>query len=107
MRQALGSSCKERLNTLVHDVITNSMDQPVIKMSSETERAMKDLREFMFENVYLNPNAKGEEDKAVHMIEQLFEYYAEQQKSFPGFLRRLWKIRMMRKNRSSVITLPE
>ena len=31
LRQALGSSCKERLNTLVHDVITNSMDQPVIK----------------------------------------------------------------------------
>ena len=59
LRQALGSSCKERLNTLVHDVITNSMDQPVIKMSSETERAMKDLRKFMFENVYLNPNAKG------------------------------------------------
>ena len=49
LRQALGSSCKERLNTLVHDVITNSMDQPVIKMSSETERAMKDLRKFMFE----------------------------------------------------------
>lgn len=107
LRQALGSSCKERLNTLVHDVITNSMDQPVIKMSSETERAMKDLRKFMFENVYLNPNAKGEEDKAVHMIEQLFEYYAEHTEVLPGFLRRLWKIRMMRKNRSSVITLPE
>lgn len=85
-RQALGSSCKERLNTLVHDVITNSMDQPVIKMSSETERAMKDLRKFMFENVYLNPNAKGEEDKAVHMIEQLFEYYAEHTEVLPqGF----------------------
>ena len=40
LRQALGSSCKER-HALVHDVITNSMDQPVIKMSSETERAMK------------------------------------------------------------------
>lgn len=61
----------------------------------------------MFENVYLNPNAKGEEDKAVHMIEQLFEYYAEHTEVLPGFLRRLWKIRMMRKNRSSVITLPE
>ena len=83
LRQALGSSCKERLNTLVHDVITNSMDQPVIKMSSETERAMKDLRKFMFENVYLNPNAKGEEDKAVHMIEQLFEYYAEHTEALP------------------------
>lgn len=41
------------------------------------------------------------------MIEQLFEYYAEHTEVLPGFLRRLWKIRMMRKNRSSVITLPE
>lgn len=37
----------------------------------------------MFENVYLNPNAKGEEDKAVHMIEQLFEYYAEHTEVLP------------------------
>ena len=44
---------------------------------------MKDLRKFMFENVYLNPNAKGEEDKAVHMIEQLFEYYAEHTEVLP------------------------
>ena len=59
----------------------------------------------MFENVYLNPNAKGEEDKAVHMIEQLLNIMPNIQKSFPGFLRRLWKIRMMRKNRSSVINI--
>lgn len=83
LREALGSSCKERLNTLVHDVITNSMDQPVIRMSQETERAMKELRKFMFENVYLNPKAKGEEDKAVHMIEQLFEYYVAHTEVLP------------------------
>ena len=50
LREALGSSCKERLNTLVHDVITNSMDQPVIRMSQETERAMKELRKCIFES---------------------------------------------------------
>ena len=44
---------------------------------------MKDLRKFMFENVYLKPNAKGEEDKAVHMIKQLFEYYAEHTEVLP------------------------
>ncbi|MDE8707707.1 deoxyguanosinetriphosphate triphosphohydrolase, partial [[Ruminococcus] torques] len=31
----------------------------------------------------MNPNAKGEEDKAVHMIEQLFEYYAEHTEVLP------------------------
>ena len=44
-------------------------------MSEEVEAAMTGLRKFMFENVYMNPKAKGEEDKAVHMIEQLYEYY--------------------------------
>ena len=79
IRDILGNSCKERLNTLIHDVITNSMDSPEIHMSP----AMKDLRKFMFENVYLNPKAKGEEDKAVHMIEQLFEYYVRHPEKLP------------------------
>ena len=33
IRGVLGNSCKERLNTMVHDVIINSMDQPEIRMS--------------------------------------------------------------------------
>ena len=74
-RGVLGCSCKERLNTMVHNVITSSMDRPEITMSEPVEEAMIGLRKFMFKNVYLNPKAKGEEDKAVHMIEQLYEYY--------------------------------
>lgn len=74
IREVLGNSCKARLNKMVHDVITNSMDQPEIQMSDRVGKAMSDLRRFMFENVYLNPRAKGEEEKAIHMIEQLFEY---------------------------------
>ena len=53
IRAMLGNSCKERLNRLIHDVITNSMDRPEICMSPAVERAMTDLRKFMFENVYL------------------------------------------------------
>lgn len=74
-RDILGSTSKERLNTMVHDVIINSMDKPVIIMSSEVQEAMIGLRRFMFENVYMNPKAKGEEDKAVRLIEQLYDYY--------------------------------
>ncbi len=83
IRSVLGSSCKERLNRLIHDVITNSMDCPEIRMSPAVEKAMTDLRKFMFENVYLNPKAKGEEDKAVHMIEQLFDYYMKHIDALP------------------------
>lgn len=44
-------------------------------MSFEVEKAMKELREFMFENVYRNPKAKSEEIKAKSMLIELFGYY--------------------------------
>ena len=70
----LGTSAKGRLNTLVHNVIINSVDRPVIQMSEEVHEAMQGLRVFMFENVYRNPVAKEEEGKAIHMITNLYEY---------------------------------
>ena len=41
----------------------NSMDKPVINMTSEVEWAMKGLRQFMFDNVYKNPVAKISSEK--------------------------------------------
>lgn len=75
IRNVLGDTGKKRLDTMVHDVIVNSMEQPQIQMSSEVGGAMADLRKFLFSHVYQNPQAKGEEDKAVHLIMQLYEYY--------------------------------
>ena len=67
-------STKQRLNTLIHNIIMNSREKDDIMMSPEIEEAMIDLRKFMFENVYKNPVAKGEEVKAKAMIEQLFYF---------------------------------
>ena len=76
-RDILGSTTRERLNTLVHDVISQSMGKPDICMSAGVEGAMHALRSFMFNNVYTNPIAKGEEVKARNMLEGLFSYYME------------------------------
>ena len=75
LRNTLGKNVRERLNRLIHDVITNSMDQPSIRMSDEISQAMAELRKYMFANVYQNPQAKGEEGKAVQMVEKLYLYY--------------------------------
>ncbi|MFV0465075.1 MAG: deoxyguanosinetriphosphate triphosphohydrolase [Lachnospiraceae bacterium] len=83
MRRVLGSSTKERLNMLIHNIITNSSDMDQIKMSDEVQQAMFDLRKFMFANVYMNPVAKGEEVKAKALIEQLFYYYMEHLELIP------------------------
>lgn len=75
IREVLGTTVKKRLNTLIHDVITESADSPVIKMSKERMDAMLHLREFLFSSVYRNPTAKSEEVKAKRMIKELFLYY--------------------------------
>lgn len=56
--EILGKSTKERLNTLVHDIVKNSYNKPDILMSQEIEEAMMGLRQYMFESVYTNPVAK-------------------------------------------------
>lgn len=80
----LGTTSKMRLNTMIHDVITNSMDQPEIRMSKRIENATKGLREFLFENVYKNPLAKGEEEKAINMIKNLYQYYVNHIDALPA-----------------------
>lgn len=72
----LGHSPRERLNTLIHDIIIHSEGKSEIGMSEEVQTAMTELRSYMFRSVYTNPVAKGEEKKAEAMIEQLYYYYA-------------------------------
>ncbi len=75
LREVLGFTIRERLNNLIHDIVQHSDDKPDIIMSAEMEEAMQTLRSFMFENVYRNPRAKGEEAKAKRMLQELYRYY--------------------------------
>lgn len=90
LKKTLGFTTKQRLNTLIHNIIMNSREREDIALSPEIEEAMAELRRFMFEHVYKNPVAKGEEAKAKAMIEQLFHYYMEHIELLPGkYLRML------------------
>ncbi|MCI8635284.1 MAG: deoxyguanosinetriphosphate triphosphohydrolase [Eubacterium sp.] len=75
LREILGGTTRERLNTLIHDIIINSMDRDDICMSKDVETAMYKLRRFMFESVYQNPIAKSEDEKAKGVLEQLYRHY--------------------------------
>ena len=79
----LGDTVKDRLNIMIHDIINNSMDRPSIFMSPDVERAMRGLREWMFEHVYRNPAAKGEEGRAQQLIVTLYEYYLKHVDELP------------------------
>ena len=75
LRKTLGMTTRERLDTLIHNIITNSIGQDDILMSPEILEAMQELRRFMFEKVYMNPRAKGEEEKAERLLRELYLYY--------------------------------
>lgn len=75
VREVLGANNKERLNCLIHDIVSNSVGKNRIAMSPPVQEAMRALRCFMFERVYQNPEAKGEEGKAEVLMETLYAYY--------------------------------
>ena len=79
----LGSTHRQRINTLVCDLIFTSRETGAICLTPPVDQALKDLRSFMFERVYRNPEAKGEESKAKAMLQQLFEYYISHPDALP------------------------
>ena len=83
LREILGDRHGERINTMVLSVITASMNQPYIAMTEEVAKAMDQLRAFLFEAVYLNPVAKGEENKAKALLASLFDYFVKNPKKMP------------------------
>ena len=81
--EILGTNHSQRINTLVCDAIRTSREAGVICFSPAVEKALQDLRSFMFERVYRNPVAKGEESKAKAMLTRLFEYYYAHPEQLP------------------------
>ena len=75
IRVVLGRTCRERLNTLIHDIVKNSQGRDAIVQSEEVRDSMATLRQLMFTNVYKNGVAKREEGKAKRMLTELYEYY--------------------------------
>lgn len=79
IREVLGTTTGARLNRFIHDIVSNSMGKDFVAMSEPVAEAvaeaMQALRRFMFERVYLNPQAKGEESKAEVLVETLYDYY--------------------------------
>lgn len=73
----LGHSVRERLNTMIHDIIYQSMDRPEICMSPGMEDAMQGLRSWLFEHVYKNEIPKAEEGRAQQLIVSLYRYYMD------------------------------
>ncbi len=81
--EQLGNTTRNRLNTIIHDVIASSEGRDDIVCSADIRQAMSSLRDFLFETVYTNPVAKAEEEKAKRMLQELFGYYISKTDKLP------------------------
>ena len=82
--EVLGYTHSQRINTLVCDAIRVSREAGAICLSPQVDEALKNLRAFMFENVYRNPVAKGQESKAQDILSWMFEYYVNHPEALPA-----------------------
>lgn len=89
IREVAGETTNKRLNFFIHDIIMNSMGKDDIQMSEVGGQAMKQIRQFMFERVYINQDCKGEETKAEQLVGTLYEYFMKHLDALPMDLKQL------------------
>ena len=77
----LGENHAERLNTLICDTVeaswaaTGEGADPVIQFSGRVREAANELREFMFQRVYLYDATLAEADRGKRIVTFLFEHF--------------------------------
>lgn len=83
IRQNCGEKNSERINSLLTDLIENS-GGGVLKMSPRMQETFDFFHRYMYSDVYLNPQAKGEESKVDGILERLYEYYVKHPETLPA-----------------------
>jgi dGTPase len=73
--ELLGDTGSARIETLVRDLLARSEAEGDIVQGEEVGGAMLRLRAFMFDRVYLGPDAQREKPRIERMLRALFDHY--------------------------------
>lgn len=79
----LGEKSSDRIDTMIRDIIKNSLNKNTIEMSQDVMYHMDNLRKYLFQNIYSHRGSKGEEDKVDYIIEELYKYYYKNIEELP------------------------
>lgn len=82
VRKKLGDRNSERINAIVTDLISNSREGK-IQMSDDMADVYDIFHNFMYDSVYYNPIAKGEESKVKGILNGIYEYYVNSPDKLP------------------------
>jgi dGTPase len=80
----LGATGSARIDALVHDMVEHSARAGDIVQGPQAGPAMAELREFMFERVYLGPAVRAEHERIAGVVSRLFEHYVARPELLPA-----------------------
>ena len=77
LRNVLGETHSERINVLVRDLISTSLENGCegIMLSQQVGNAMVELRDWLFENVYRSERVQEDFERAAHVLRELFRFF--------------------------------
>jgi dGTPase len=74
----LGNTNSQIVNTIVIDIIENSLNKNYICMSDEVYNALQKLIEFNYKNIYSKANSENQLKKIETMFKKMFKLYYDQ-----------------------------
>lgn len=86
IRRGCGERNSERINYFIRDLVNTSREAKGLCLSPEAEALFQYFHGFMYEEIYTNPVAKGEEGKVDGILSALYGYYAARPEELPGDL---------------------
>ena len=75
IKSVLGTTNKEIVNTIILDIVTNSLDKPYIKLSDDIFKAIYNLKDFNYKNIYCKVNTPEQLNTYKQGMNYLFEKY--------------------------------
>ncbi len=79
--EVLGNNNRDIVNTIIQDIIENSLDKPYIQMSKPVFNAMKELKKFNYEHIYNKANTEEEIEQLRKQFRYLFDTYVNDLKT--------------------------
>ena len=86
--QALfGDNHSQWVGTMIHAVVDGSLTAGEVVMDVEIAQAMQELRDFMFQRVYLRPENEVHRDRAIKVIQGLVQHFESHPDQIPASYR--------------------
>ena len=83
----LGETHRQRISTLVEDIVNSSWEKPHLEMSKDILNSFNNLRNFMYEKVYECNILLKEVKKARRLISDLYQFYLKNPRFLPDNFR--------------------